>query len=109
MDCPSDQRRGQGKAVAVIGLQKDALRAHQSLAHRAQRCLAEIPAVRVLGVRPAGKQGDSDVGQRRACQYAAQPGGSQAVQDRVLPVGFQHLRRTDRVGHDAAAGRQRLQ
>ena len=86
----SDGLLRQAQREVIPRLQKHALspllRGAQSLPHGAVGGLAEVPALRVLGVRPPGGQRDLHVGQRRAGQRAQMRLLGQVREYKPLPV-----------------------
>ena len=65
LDIPHGPPQGGGgerKAEVVPGLQQDALRRHEALAHRPVGGLAEVAPLGMLDVGPPGGKGDAHVG-----------------------------------------------
>ncbi len=80
---------------------------HQALPHGAVGRLPEIPALRMLQVRPPRQKRDPHIRDRRSEQHARMALFLQMRQDQTLPVQIQHIRTADGAkGKTAAAGRR---
>ena len=88
---PAHLVRGQEEAQVVPGLQQNALRLHQALAHRPVGGLAEVPSLGVLHMGPAGEQGDGHVGEGGAGEHPQMLLLHQVGEDEPLPVPVQHV------------------
>ena len=106
---PAYLRCGQLQAEVVPGLQQDALRLHQPLAHRPIGGLAEVAALRVLHVGPARRQGDLHIRNGGAGQHPQVLLLRQMGQDQPLPTALQLVLRAGRPELQAAAPLPRLQ
>ena len=82
---------------------------HQPLAEGPVGGLAEIPALRMLEMRPAGRQGDFHIGDRRTGQHPGMHLFLQVGHDQPLPVQRQLIDRDGGGELQAASRRQRLQ
>ena len=100
---PAYLRCGQLQAEVVPGLQQDALRLHQPLAHRPIGGLAEVAALRVLHVGPARRQGDLHIRNGGAGQHPQVLLLRQMGQDQPLPTALQLVLRAGRPELQAAA------
>ena len=79
----------------IPGFQQDRLppgrRGAQPLPHGAVGCLAKVPALGVLDVGTACRQGDFHIGQRRTGQHAGVAALRQVGQNQPLPVQVQRI------------------
>src|SRR5699024_11569905 len=82
---------GKLQTELIVRLQKNTFRLSQPLPHRAVSRLAEIAALGVLRMRPAGKQGDLYVCDRRPCQHARMFFLLKMSEDQALPVPGKHV------------------
>ena len=90
-------------------LQKDALRHHESLSHRAVSGLAEVSALRVFEVGSSRQERYLHIRDLRPGQYASMPFLFQMRHDQALPVHCQHIRPASVLKHQAAPGNAGLQ
>ena len=84
-------------------LEQHALRLFESLPHRAVGRLPEVPALRVLLVRPARQDRDAQVGHGRARQHAPVHLLHQVRENEPLPAPRERVLAADRVEDQAAA------
>ena len=73
-------------AEIIPRLEQHAFRLHKPLPHRAVHGLAEISALGVLDMRPAGYEADPHIRKRRAGQNAQMRFFSKICHDKALPV-----------------------
>ena len=106
---PADAFSRQFQANLIPGLQQNALRLHQPLPHGAVGCLPEIPAFRVLQMRPPRDERNFHIRDRRARQHAAVLLFLQMGQYQPLPVSLQRVRRAGGGELQSASPRAGLQ
>ena len=90
-DGPAQLDRRQLQPELVPGLQQDALRLHQPLAHPPVGSLAEVASLGVLGVGPAGHEGDAQIGNGGAGEDPQVGFLLQVSEDQPLPVPVQQV------------------
>ena len=98
--------RGQSQGEPIPGLQQHTFCLHQPLADGPIGSLAEITALCVLQMGPAGGQGDLHIGDGRAGEDAPVDFFGHMPQDQPLPVDIQRVGGTAGVKNQAGAGRQ---
>ncbi len=107
-DRPADAFGRKLQPERIPRLEQHRLRLHQPLPHRTVGRLAEIAALGMLLVRPAGDEREANVRDRRAGQHTAVDLLGQMPEDQPLPVQGQRIGRAHRVELQAGAGLRRL-
>ena len=92
-DGPAKLLGGDLQLEVVPGLQEDALRLHEPLAHRPVGGLAEVAPLGVLHMGPAGEKADLHVGDGGARQHPHVGLLRQVGEDEPLPVPVQQVLR----------------
>ena len=108
-DGPAQLLGGEGEGEGVPGLQQHALGLHEALAHRPVSGLAEVAPLGVLGVGPAGEEGDAQVGDGGAGEDPPVGPLGQVGEDEPLPVPVQQVLAAPAVKDQTAALGQGLQ
>lgn len=90
-DGPAQLLGGEGEGEGVPGLQQHALGPHEALAHPPVGGLAEVAPLGVLGVGPAGHEGDPQVRDGGPGEDSTMGALGQVGEDEPLPVALQHV------------------